>query len=272
MPLVISLLNKKGGVGKTSSCHHLSGSFARSGRSVLLIDMDPQASLTQGFFGSEVGTSLPKAATVAGLFDESLFVDPRALVRPTAFDRISIVPGGDHLTRYNLPDPDRSGDGQLVLRDFIAEAGAGFDLVLIDCPPNLQACSWAALVASDAVVVPLQAEDYGAQGIASVQAAVKAVQAGANSGLRLMGYLITMYQKRLGVHLAYEAMLRQLYGDDVFKVTVPLATPYKEAIIKRMPIGHYKPRVQAAKVMDELAAEVTARAEALFPNEALRVA
>jgi chromosome partitioning protein len=272
MALTISFLNKKGGVGKTSTCHHLAGSFAKSGRSVLLIDMDPQASLTQGFWGSEVGTNIPKQASVCALFDEALFVDPRTLVRPTAFERISLVPGSDHLTRYNLPDPDQTGDRQLVLRDFVADVGAGYDFILIDCPPNIQACSWAALVASDTVVVPLQAEDYGAQGITSVQAAVRAVRDGANSGLRLMGYLITMFNKRLGIHLAYEGMLRQMYGTDVFTTNVPLATPYKEAIVKRMPVGYYKPRVEAAKVMDRLAEEVFSRAAVLFPDVSRRVA
>ena len=73
-------------------------------------------------------------------------------------------------------------------------------MILIDCPPNLQLCSWAALVASDFVLVPLQAEDYGAQGITSVRRAVAAVQEGPNAGLRLLGYLITMFNRRLSIH------------------------------------------------------------------------
>ena len=79
---------------------------------------------------------------------------------------------------------------------FLAELGDNYDLVLIDCPPNLHLCSWAALVASDYVLVPLQPEDYGAQGIADVQASISRVQSGPNPGLKLLGFLITMRSTR----------------------------------------------------------------------------
>ena len=157
------------------------------------------------------------------------------------------MPGSEALTPYNHPDTARCGPHQGGMRDFLAEARDGYDLALIDCPPNLHLCSWAALVAADAVVVPLQAEDYGAQGIASVQEAVAAVRSHANPSLRLLGYLITMFDKRLGIHTMYEATLRQLYGDDVFTNPFPLAKDYKEAVAARLPISHYKPKSAAAK-------------------------
>jgi cellulose biosynthesis protein BcsQ len=81
-----------------------------------------------------------------------------------------------------------------------------------------------------------------------------------------------MFQKRLGIHLAYEQMLRQMYGKDVFRTNIPLATPYKEAIVKRMPVGFYKPRVEAAKAIDRLMAEVLERATVGVPATARRVA
>jgi chromosome partitioning protein len=272
MPLTISVLNKKGGVGKTSTCHHIAGAIAKSGQRVLLIDNDPQASLTQGLYGSQAATSLTAAQSVAALYDDSLFVESPRLIQATAFERISLVPGSDYLTRFNLPDPHRSGSLQVALRDFIRDAAQDFDVILIDCPPNLQLCSWAALVASDTVIVPLQAEDYGAQGIASVQKAVTAVQQGPNPTLRLLGYLITMFNKRLSIHIAYEDMLRRMYQDAVFTTNVPYSTHYKEAIVKRAPIGYYKPRAEAAKVMDRLAAEMLGRASLLLNRPARRIA
>src|SRR5262245_52910295 len=160
MPLTISVLNKKGGVGKTSTCHHVAGSFAKRRQRVLLIDNDPQASLTQGLCGCQAAASLPASRTLAALYDDSLFGDPATLIQPTAFERIFPVPGSAHVTRFNLPDPHQSGTRQVALRDFVRDVGQDFDVILIDCPPNLQLCSWAALVASDFVLVPLQAEDY----------------------------------------------------------------------------------------------------------------
>ena len=152
------------------------------------------------------------------------------------------------------------------MRDFLAEARDGYDLVLIDCPPNLHLCSWAALVAADAVVVPLQAEDYGAQGIASVQEAVAAVRSHANPSLHLLGYLITMFDKRLGIHTMYEATLRQLYGADVFTNAFPLAKDYKEAVAARLPISHYKPKSAAAKATAAVAVELLERCAAMRPE------
>jgi chromosome partitioning protein len=269
--LTIAFLNKKGGVGKTSTCHHLAGTLALQGRRVLLIDADPQASLTQGFWGPEAMRSIPAAASVAALFDPDGEPIPAALIRPSGLDGIDLVPGSESLTPFNHPDTDRWVHYQDGMRDFIAEIES-YDLVLIDCPPNLHLCSWAALVAADAVVVPLQAEDYGAQGVASVQAAVAAVQVHANPSLRLLGYLITMFDKRLGIHTMYEGSLRQLYGTDVFANPFPVAKDFKEAVAARRPISHYKPRSAAAKATAAVAAELLERIQSLGADVDRRVA
>ena len=83
----VALLNQKGGVGKTSTCHHLAGTFAKANRQVLLIDADPQASLTQGFWGPDAMRSLSRRATIAALFDDGIPPEPAELIRPTEFRR-----------------------------------------------------------------------------------------------------------------------------------------------------------------------------------------
>jgi chromosome partitioning protein len=132
-------------------------------------------------------------------------------------------------------------------------------VVLIDCTPTLLYCSWAAMIASDHLVVPLQAEDYGAQGILAIQEAVARVRAGYNPGLSLLGYLITMYNTRLAIHRAYEQMLRGTYGADVFATVIPYAADFKEAIAQRLTIAQYKPRGAAAKAVQALADEFLSR-------------
>lgn len=266
-PLVVAMLNRKGGVGKSSCCQHLGGAFAKAGRKVLLVDMDPQASLTQGHLGPQGTEDLPRQDTVVALFDDACDPDPAKLIRPTAFGGISLLPGSNDLDSFNVPEPQQAGDYQTALRSVLKEVRTEFDVILIDCPPNLSLCSWNALLAADFVMVPLQAEDFGAQGITHVQRAIDAALAKYNPTLRLLGYLVTMHQKRLGVHMAYEHQLRQLYGQDVFDLSVPLAKDFKEAVAARTPLSHYKPRCAAAKTMHAITLEMDARAERLRGEE-----
>ena len=260
-PLTVAMLNRKGGCGKTSSCHHLAGALAKSGRRVLLVDMDPQASLTQGLFGPQITEALDPRPTVAGLFDDATDPDPNDLIRATEFAGISLVAGSNDLDEFNLPRPAETGAIQQTLRHFLREARDRFDVALIDCPPNLSLCSWTALLAANSVVVPVQAEDYGAQGIVYIQRAFDAALAYHNPQLRLAGYLVTMFNKSLGIHAAYDQQLRTLYGDQVFEATVPLAKDFKEAVAARRPVGFYKPRSAAAKAVQTVADELISRAQ-----------
>ncbi len=261
-PIAVAMLNRKGGCGKTSTCHHLAGAFAKDGLRVLLVDMDPQASLTQGLFGPQATEALPDRSTVVGLFDDAYDPDPDQIIRPTPFDRISIVAGSNALDDFNVPRPQETGELQLTLRRFLKEARDSYDIALIDCPPNLSLCSWAALLAADSVVVPVQAEDYGAQGIVYIQRAFDLALAHHNPRLRLAGYLVTMFNKSLGIHSAYDHQLRALYGDQVFQATVPLAKDFKEAVAARQPVASYKPKSASAKAIKAVADELLGRVEA----------
>lgn len=254
---VITLLNQKGGVGKTSTCHHLAGTLAQLGRRVLLVDNDPQSSLTQGLWGPSVALAVDPAETIAAVYAGEAM--PERVVKPSGIAGVDLVPGSVHSTRHNVPVPHEADwDAQTCLRSFLAEVD-GYDLVLIDCPPNLHLCAWAALVASDFLVVPLQPEDYGAQGIAEVQRSVARVIAGPNPSLRLLGYLITMVQARRSIHQLYEGRLRDAYGPAVFAARVPEAAEYVEAVARRLPIAMHKPKGAPAKAIKALAEELLSR-------------
>jgi len=257
----VTALNQKGGVGKSSTTFHLAGTLASQGRRVLLLDMDPQASLTQAFIGPDAMRALSARRSIASLFGDELAPSPDELIRSTPFPGISLVPGSIHLTSFNVPDPHKSPrDQQRALASLVGEVRDRFDFILIDVPPNLHLCSWAALVASDSIVVPLQAEDFGSQGIASVLDSVEAVQSRANPQLRLLGYLLTMFNPRLAIHKAYEGTLRDLYGDLVFRTTIPYAADLKEAVSIRVPIVAHKPKGASAKAIKALAEELIERA------------
>ena len=264
--ITITFLNQKGGVGKTSSCFHLAGTLAKGGRHVLLIDNDPQASLTQGFLGPDTTRAIAPEVTVAALFEPGADPAPESLIMPTSIEGVALVPGSIALSHFNKSPGEVWTDSQDGIRSFAEAVGADFDLALIDCPPNLHLCSWAALVASDHIVVPLQAEDFGSQGLIPVLDAIAAVQGGPNPGMGLAGFLLTMFDRRLGVHVAYEAMLRDLYGADVFAAVLPRAKDFVEAVAVRRPVGLYKPKSAAAKSLAAVADELLVRAGLVARN------
>jgi chromosome partitioning protein len=255
---VITALNQKGGVAKTSTCHHLAGTLALMGRRILLVDNDPQSSLTQGLWGPSVALSVDPDETIAAVYSGEGFAE--RIIKPSGVPGVDLVPGSVRSTRHNVPVPyEADWDSQVCLRSFLDEVRDGYDLVMIDCPPNLHLCSWAALVASDFLLIPTQPEDYGAQGLADVRASAAMVQAGPNPGLKLLGYLLTMVSPRRTVHQLYEERLRAAYGADVFDARIPEAADFVEAIARRLPIAMHKPKGSSAKSVAALAAEMERR-------------
>lgn len=262
---VLTLINQKGGCGKSSTCFHLAGAFAASGRRVLLIDADPQGSLSQGFLGSAEVEGLPASATIATLFDDqALMSAPAALVRTTSVPGIELAPANHFLAPFNTPAPESTGMRQYALREFI-EALPGYDLVLIDCPPNLYLCSWTAMVAADFVLIPVPPEDFGTQGLRAVHQAIEQART-LNPNLRRLGHLITRADRRLLIHRTYEQRLRDLYQRLVLDTVVPEASAFKVAVACRAPVQVYAPGVAAAEAMRAVAAEILERMAASERN------
>ena len=257
LPITICLINQKGGCGKSSTCFHLGGQFAYAGRRVLLIDADPQGSLSQGFFGSSLVECLEPQETLAALFLDQTFMALEALYASTSLENITIVRSNQHLAAHNTPCPETTGLRQFALQTCLARL-ADFDLVLIDCPPNLYQCSWNALVAADFVLIPVPPEDFGTQGLRPVHQAIESARL-LNPRLGLLGHLVTRYDGRLLVHRTYEQKLRRLYGTTVLQTVVPEASAFKVALACRQPVSHYAPRSKAALVMGQLGQEIVDR-------------
>lgn len=254
----LCLINQKGGCGKSSTCFHLAGAFAAAGHSVLLIDADPQGSLSQGFLGSTFVENLPARQTLAALFDEfCLSFEHHRLIRQTDIGGISIIPANQHLAEFNVPRPELAGMTQFVIRDLL-EQQDGFDVVLIDCPPNLYQCSWNAMLAAEHVLIPVPPEDFGTQGLRAVHQAIDHARQ-LNPTLRRLGHLVTRYDRRLLIHRSYEDRLRALYQQLVLDTVIPELSAFKVALACRKPVEFYSTKSAAAAAMRQLVAEIHAR-------------
>lgn len=267
-PLVLVSSNRKGGTGKTSTIFHLAGEFARRGNRVLLLDCDPQASLSQSFFGSRTVEQLDADVSIVALFDDRMDPDPSKVIYETTFPKINIVPATEALTRFNHPEPTEHGFLQDALRQFVVEVAPRYSCVLIDTPPNLQLLTWTSLVAADYCITPVVPEDYAAQGLVFVKRFIEQVQAARNGQLRWMGLLISMVQKRLGIHGVYEHVMRDAYGDLVLATKVPQAAIFKESVSLKTPVSLHKPKVTASKVIAQLTDEILQRSQPQQTQEA----
>jgi chromosome partitioning protein len=253
----ISFINQKGGCGKSSTCFHLAGHFAKEGLRVLLIDADPQGSLSQGFFGSSLVENLKPNETLAAIFDDEHFAEAIHLIAPTTFTNLSLIRANQSLAPHNIPSPEHSGMRQFALRVLLDDL-PDYDLVLIDCPPNLYQCSWNALLASDYVVVPVPPEDFATQGLRTIHQAIGQA-CRPRPQLALLGHLVTRADPRLLVHRSYEQKLRTLYGDSVLATVVREASAFKVSLSCRQPVNYFAPASKAAKSMSELGTELLRR-------------
>ncbi len=258
----VAFVNKKGGVGKSSCVMHLGGALSRMGLRTLVVDADPQASLSQGLLGPAAGLALDWRRTLASLFEEEGGGAMSDLVMDIGRPRLALVAGHDRMTDHNVPKPWMTGPDQFILRDALGEVAGEFDICLIDCPPHIQACAWSALVAADGVVVPAQMEDFGIQGVSMILDSIDRARALVNSRLTLLGLLPTMVVRTLSIHSNYGADLRAAYGTDVFEAVVPAAKDFKEAVTLGKAVSEYRPRCAAAKAIEAVAAELLSRVEA----------
>src|SRR4051794_17305936 len=171
---VITVINLKGGVGKTHTVWLLSSVCQERALRLLAVDTDTQANLTNSLLPDRDG--LPG---VEALFNPASDQQAHALIRRTRFSHIDAIPAGPSLARFDLTDPKawEQADLHLALQDSVEALRSAYDFIVFDCPPRLSVVSYAALCASDAVVIPLEAADWGAQGIVQVTAAIRQVQA-----------------------------------------------------------------------------------------------
>jgi chromosome partitioning protein len=253
----LTVLNLKGGVGKTHSVWLLAGVCQERGKRLLAIDADTQGNLTRSL--------LPEGANprpgLEALFDPAAEADASQLVRKTRFSHVDVLPASVALAPLDLSNQRswEKADLHLSLIDAVSQLRSQYDYIVFDCPPRLSLVSFAALCASDFVVIPLEAADWGAQGIVHVTAAVQHVQERYNPDLRLLGYLVSRFKRARAFQSSYVAKLREHFGKLAFDVAIPDRAPYERSVTLGVPITLLAPASTEAGIARRFFAEINRR-------------
>jgi chromosome partitioning protein len=257
----ITVLNLKGGVGKTHTVWLLAAVAQERGKKMLAVDLDTQGNLSRSLFRPETGKPEMSNCGAAALFDPASEIDARSLVRRTPFDSIDLIPASPRLAPFDLSDQSgwQQYDLQFSLVDAVSELRADYDFIVFDCPPRLSLVSFAALCASDFVVIPLEAADWGAQGIVQVTAAVEYVRSRYNPKLALLGYLVSRFKRARQFQRSYLAKLREHFGIQAFDTVIPDLARFEQSVAVNRPITLYAPSSIEAGIARRLLAEIQRR-------------
>tara|TARA_Y100001970_G_scaffold132753_1_gene163838 strand:+ start:586 stop:1386 length:801 start_codon:yes stop_codon:yes gene_type:complete len=234
---IISIINQKGGVGKTTTVINLAAGLTMKGKKILVIDLDPQGNATTGLGLSNMENS---DQTIYSVLNGNKKISE--VIQTTKFDNLNLVTSNVDLSGLEV---ETAGDSRRAfkLKDELAsilnDSRASYDYILIDCPPSLSLLTIMALVASDELVVPLQTEFFALEGLTQLMKTIERIKSNLNPSLNIRGILLTMYDKRNKLSGEVEIEARNYFKEKVYQTVVPRNVRLSEAPSHGIPVLHY---------------------------------
>jgi chromosome partitioning protein len=257
MTKIVTLVNQKGGVGKTTTAINLGASLAACERSVLLVDLDPQANATSG-----LGLSKNDPKSIYPVLTDGMNI--REVIKPTELPNLHVAPSSVDLVAAELELSDAIGR-EFYLRRALQEVARDYDYILIDSPPSLGLLTINGLTAAQSVLVPMQCEYFAIEGAAQLLNTIDRVRDMLNPGLEIEGIALTMYDERMNLARQVAEEVRSHFGEKVYKSIIPRNVRLGEAPSFGKPIILYDIRSRGSEAYINLAREFIQRAETVLP-------